>query len=216
MTISKYDFFQPLTEHEKEVAQHEAAHAVMTLTVPNDCVLADTFVFHSGNDDFLTGEVRHINISSDPERPYNDMPPFHSTVPFKWQQAATLAYGALIVFFAGPAQTRLFFDDSMTAHDIRNDPSGQTDNKYAHELCCHFWMPEHVEQVLDIAAETAGVMIQFPRIQGGILALADFLNENKRRKATGIQASAIVRPHVPRQIDAPFLSAVLKLVKRHA
>ncbi len=92
MSISPYDFYQPLSEDEREVAQHEAAHAVMALAVPNDCVL-------------------------------------------------------------------------------------------------------------DLAATVAGAMTGLPAHQKAIHALADFLTENRRRKATGIQASVIVRPFIPARMQ---------------
>jgi hypothetical protein len=214
--INQFDHFQPLTEEEREVAEHEAAHAVMALAVPNDCVLADTLVFPTRDGRHMIGEVRHINLSSNPDRPYIYMPPFASTVPHKWQGAASLAYGALLVYYAGPAQTRIFFECSLDASGIRNEPCGESDNDNAAETCRHFWRPGSVESVLDCAAFVAGQMIQQPHFQQAIHALADFLTENKRRKATGMEASVIVRPYIPQQIAPPMLDHVLNLIKRHS
>lgn len=212
---SQFDYYQPLTQDEREVAEHEAAHAVMALAVTTDSELGDTLVYTAKSDSCILGEVRSLDQSLDPDCPYNLFPPFDATVPHKWRKAAGQAYGSLLVFYAGPAQSRRFFELDLSGPAIRQEPCGENDNKFATALCAHFWQPEHVESVLDLAATVAGAMTGLPAHQKAIHALADFLTENRRRKATGIQASVIVRPFIPAPTAAPFTDEVLQWIKQH-
>lgn len=186
-----------LTTPELLIAYHEAGHAVVALAL--DVPLAVSARIWQ-EDDGWGGAVAHGSTAFAPPQ----YPDPKTTPPHVWHQSLCLAWAGMIVAYAGPAATvRRMNDRPLSPGNIRAEPSGAWDEANAATAANHFWPVAHRETVLDSAAGIAQVVIEHPTIWSAIQAVAGFMLEHARHRASGPEIEAIVRRFFPMPLPCP-------------
>lgn len=193
----------PPSYDEFSIAVHESAHAVVALLLDHP-FLPDEVSITDGPD----GWRGYLSYSAaGPEY----MPDSTCTPPNAWKKSVEAAWASLVIGYAGPAATRRHDGQSLDAEGIRGDLGGNGDEANAQEAARHFWPQQHREQILNAAAELAGLLVQIPRIWSAIEAVAGYLIQNARHAASAAELETIVRRWLPVSVTCPETDWALSL-----
>lgn len=187
----------PPDESEWTIAHHEAAHAVLSTLFEFPYPPASVSIWEHPDGLAWAGNLQH----GKGQREW--LPDFFVTTPHQWRLAVIDGWTSLLIGYAGSAAVLRLLGKPYTAEDIRHEPSGAGDEAEAIKVAAHFWPEGHRGEVLDAAADFAGILMQVPIVWAAVQAVAAYLIDIARHRIATAELETIVRKHLPATIPAP-------------
>jgi hypothetical protein len=206
----------PPSKDEILTAIHEAAHGVFAQILPGLNDLGKIQIWHGEKE--MHGFCGPHDSESCPTFNENQdygFSPIDATMPHKWRAAALDAWTFSLSCFAGSAAMLVAENEDINAESIRWHQAAGYDNEIAEKVLSHHFDAANVDDMLNKAAEAAGIMCCAVPVWAAINSLANFLVRHGRHQSSIYETSVIVRNHIPQPwAAAPGSDWAMQFVKR--